>query len=407
MGKSRAVALLLWAGLGLAMPGCTTLGTLKQRAEQVNVISADYAAAAILYNILRATHAEPLQFVSLTAVTGHGTATANLGLPTFILGPLANKLYSFGPNGLSGSEADDFNVSVVDDPASFAALSRPIDPATIGYLINQYYNRDAILYLSVAKMEITYPDHTTKALFNEPLISTTANRFVLSSEFMAFVYQLQLYLNEGLTALVDQSYVPQPNRTGNALFCFDPESEASDQIGIQADNPLQGLYGTPFTNTCIGKQDALNTSTAQNTITPSANTRAATGQSGGGGGNGNAKPNWSFEDPFHNQVHIYTRSVYGIYRYLGQLVRVSEKGGWVGFDDAPEGVFNGGPLFDLIMLNHDYQGCWVSNEYEGKNWCVPQNTNESKRTFQLLHELFELYAAPSNQTVTPTVRTTP
>src|SRR5271163_1027557 len=116
------------------MPSCTTLGTLEQRAEQLNLISAIYAASAILYNILRATHAEPLQFVSLTAVTGHGTATANLGLPSVVIGPLVNKLYTFGSNSLSGSVSDDFNVSVVDDPASFAALSRPVDPATMGYL---------------------------------------------------------------------------------------------------------------------------------------------------------------------------------------------------------------------------------------------------------------------------------
>ena len=79
VGKFRAVAVVLWIGFGFTLPGCTTFGTLQQRAEQVNVISANYAASAILYNILRATYAEPLQFVSLTAVTGHGTATASLG----------------------------------------------------------------------------------------------------------------------------------------------------------------------------------------------------------------------------------------------------------------------------------------------------------------------------------------
>ena len=50
--------------------GCDTLGSIDERAQTFNKVSADYAAAAILYNILRAKEAEPLHFVSLTGVVG-------------------------------------------------------------------------------------------------------------------------------------------------------------------------------------------------------------------------------------------------------------------------------------------------------------------------------------------------
>ena len=85
--------------------GCDTLGSIDERAQTFNKVSADYAAAAILYNILRAKEAEPLHFVSLTGVVGHNTLTASLGLPTFEFGPdktETQRLFLLGPTLVGG-----------------------------------------------------------------------------------------------------------------------------------------------------------------------------------------------------------------------------------------------------------------------------------------------------------------
>ena len=77
MGPLLAAIATLW--------GCDTIGSISDRAQAFNKVTADYSAATILYNILRAKEAEQLVFVALTSVTGHNTLTANLGLPTFVV----------------------------------------------------------------------------------------------------------------------------------------------------------------------------------------------------------------------------------------------------------------------------------------------------------------------------------
>src|ERR1700734_847022 len=66
---------------------CATLGSIEQRTEEVNKLSGNYIPTAILLNVARASQAEPINFASITAVTGHDTLSVNIGLPTIILGP--------------------------------------------------------------------------------------------------------------------------------------------------------------------------------------------------------------------------------------------------------------------------------------------------------------------------------
>src|SRR5580704_12824265 len=96
------------------MIGCSTLGSVQSRSEEMNKISASYSNDAILYNILRAKDVEPLNFSTLTAFTGHGQAGASVGLPTFIIGPgrtPAQNLFIFGSNSINFQESTDFNTS--------------------------------------------------------------------------------------------------------------------------------------------------------------------------------------------------------------------------------------------------------------------------------------------------------
>jgi hypothetical protein len=149
--------LLLCGWIILWLSACSTVGAIEDRAESVNGATAEYQARAILYNILRASEAEPLNFVSLTGVTGHNTFSAGIGLPTIIIGPgrtPPQNLFLFGPNTIGGSVSNDFNVNVVDDPTSLAALLRPTDPATIGFLINENYSVRDVLFMFISTIEL-------------------------------------------------------------------------------------------------------------------------------------------------------------------------------------------------------------------------------------------------------------
>jgi hypothetical protein len=108
---------------------------------------------------------------------------------------------------------------------------------------------------------------------------------------------------------------------------------------------------------------------------------------------------------------IQTRSLYGAYRYLGEILLIPNQLSELLRTDENlakmKEIFTGVPSTDLVYINHDITGCWVSVAYEGERWCVPMTAVGTKRTFEILHALFHLYAAPSNEPVTPTVWVTP
>jgi hypothetical protein len=422
-----------WRRLGasalcLLFASCGTLGSVENRAEVINKLTATYAASAVFFNILRSRNAEPLNFISLTGVTGHDTASLSIGLPTIIIGPgrtSADHLFRFGPNMIGASESDDFNVNRVDDPASYAALSRPADPATIGYFINQFFiNRDQIFFLFLSKIQIV--DKVGKIIreyYNEPWVfDLDSNRFVLFDGFEnGFLKVMKYYLDAGLTASVDQTYVPGGKST-KAMFCFEPNRPDVPQ-GTGAGN----VCTTPDEKNSQGKKLA--------TVSKSSK-RAPSGDSGAAEKNvvvqgkiaisgqvqfstsdrpDTAEINWSFDDPDPSnkggKVHVYTRSVFAMYRYLGEILNLRESGELDRLRHPalfyPGSIFAGTPQTEMLHVTHDVIGCWSNVDYDGRQWCVPNDALATKRTFAILHQLFELYASPSNQPATPTVRTTP
>jgi hypothetical protein len=116
-----------------------------------------------------------MNFVAMTGTTGHGTLTANEGLPSIIVGPgtilapVSKRTYTFGPNTLSESASNDFNVSVLDDPASYAALMTPLEIATIAFFLQEQLPRNLLLPLFISRIRII-PDGTTKIYEFDPSI---------------------------------------------------------------------------------------------------------------------------------------------------------------------------------------------------------------------------------------------
>jgi hypothetical protein len=131
-----------------------------------------------------------MNFVVMTGTTGHGTLTGNEGLPTFIVGPgtpaapVNARNFVFGPNTLSESASNDFNVSVLDDPQSYAALMTPVDIGTIAFFFQEQLSRPLLLPLFVNQMRVIPDGGATAYQFNsnwrvpEPATLSTAERGV-------------------------------------------------------------------------------------------------------------------------------------------------------------------------------------------------------------------------------------
>lgn len=392
------------------LSGCETIGTVDSRAQKVNRVTATYSAEGILYNIVRAKEAEPLNFVTIGALTGHNTINAGLGLPTIVEGPgraASQKTFSFGPNPLSASESSDYTFSVMNDPQSYAALLRPVDTATLGFLLNMYYNRDTVFFLFVSRIQITDKDNKTTVYDNEPYgYNGQTHRYGAESSFVGGFYQ-QMYhyiINQHLGVVVDPTFVPAYTAIGNARLCLD-DRENAFYLPSKAPPAPQNASRT----LC---------SKAENTIydlpyqtKDQAQSRAA-GQQPGQSADTLALPQtltpqklFSFVDDEGNTVRVFTRSVLGAYRYLGLILRMQEADRSA-LQDSQDNIFFNSPDVGFLYVTHAQEDCWTSISYANQDWCVPNDARETKRTFALLHQLFELYTSGKDQQVTPTVRLT-
>lgn len=410
-GSVRRLARLAGFLSSLLMSSCNTVGSVESRAENINKMMATYASSAILYNVLRAANAEPLQFVSLATLTGHDTASASIGLPTIVIGAgqtPAQRLFLFGPNSISGSESNDFTNSAIDDPQSYAALLRPVDPATIGFFIAQGYTQGMVLFLFISRIRVyDAGNHLLHDYYEEPvpslgLIDSCTNTPAKPSQSFnilnpcykeRFFLPLDTYINEGLTVKVDPTYVPQPNKQGNAIFCF-------DEKWIDTNNPIahDTCSQTQLPKISTSAATAPQRVTHVNQLTIVMQTQTPT--------EAQPKPNFTFTDLQGHKVEIETRSVYGAYRFLGELAHVMETVPNVD-SEKMEFLFTQPHSSQILVLTHDLTGCWTSVMYEGRHWCIPSDAILTKRVFALLHELYELYATPSTQPATQTVRVTP
>jgi hypothetical protein len=408
----------------LFLSGCTLVGSIEERAESVNVASGTYASAAILYNVVRASEAEPLDFVSLTGVTGHDTAMVGIGLPTIIVGPGRNSqehLFMFGPNTVGASTSNDFNISVVDDPASQAALLQPVDPATLGFFLNQGYDARLVFFLLISKMQgvgrttgrvlWTYDNEPFGYL--EPADGCSYSGYGPNCRWPREFYRQLDTLTEqySLSVQVDPTFVPARGASGKARFCFSPKTPGTIPFtdlcrpALVSEKPSKDTPAQTVNGSIKRATDRRNSFAIEGEIMPAEKEEAAA-------------PSFSFSSPAQPNVdvYVYTRSVYGAYRFLGELLNVQED------PRSTEAIFSQlrskeAPR-DLLFLpaseteaprmlsvTHAHFGCWANVDYGGAHWCVPQEAFGTKRTFQILHQLFRLFAAPSNAPVTSTVRT--
>lgn len=327
----------------------------------------------------------------LTGVTGHNSLTLSLGLPTFVLGPdqIQNqRSFVFGPNAISGTNSNDFNVNIIDDPKSYASLLAPVDPAALGFLINSGYNPAKILFLFVSRIQI-FRDGIKYEDLNQELTTYVDGKHVFNESYKKFYDRLAQYIDQGLIIKVNPTFVPGVNNATHVILCFDKKWADPRRYRTLYDDKRD------IKNMCY--QNPRNEPQPISATSPSKDQSFET--------------NYRFTDQENSIVEIQTRSLFGAYRYLGQIAAV--RGQLVELSrvrtDLGEmkQLHTGFASDVLLYINHDKTGCWVSVTYQEEQWCVPSAAVGTKQTFAILHALFHLFAAPSEQPVTPTVRITP
>jgi hypothetical protein len=371
--------------------------------------------------------------------------------------------WTFGPNTLSESASNDFTVSVLDDPQSYGALMTPLDPAMMGFFFGRKWPMSLLLPIFVnrvryipagsnvayefqsneidpkfvfcpsynapwqcenKKWRINDPNNTPKL---EQCRSHDAHCFSPIMILFSYLFLKGLVIDVPAGAVpgtpsaaricYDALYNNIPTRTFDNLLRHDfglTEQEFlatfHDAFGPLSRPKLSGTIGcdNPKTRWLQASNPQTGGTTLSTATTPSSlciNGACAASKSSAGE-SANPQPMYQFADSTGTGIFQFsTRSTWGIYQFLGDLVREEQSG------VAPEVL---GPAFAddhnlFTVLENGTAECFTSVMYSAVNYCVPKDRPNTKMILSLLHELSNLYEKPNNtqQPNSGTVRVTP
>ena len=396
--KGSAAAFCSLIVVGLSVSGCfgiNPVDEVEDRSTTMNATSSDYVSLSIFDNIIKASRFEPLNFVSLTSFTGHNTL--NMGLPSFNT-PLTSP-FAFDSTTLSGQLATDFQVSVLDDPGSYSALLQPSNPATIGLFIKAGYPRELIFILFVDYLTVHNVDNTTSLYYNLPeetAGSTSKHKCFQGTDdvvtsFDKTLCKIEHYVESGLTVDVDSDSSPQSSVIPSYNLCFDkllplPDTDVRGYRRVPFDQPpLQGMpkCGAPPVKIQGANQEGW-TRPQSSDPTPMKGAEAHV-----------PRPFYVIHQDDGAKVEIHTRSVLGVYQFLGELVKYHFDVKLRHADTVDTG---------LLEVNGD-GNCYVSTKVAGANYCVPNEAVNTKKIFSLLRQITAILVRPSNNMATQTTRT--
>jgi hypothetical protein len=433
----------------MCVAGCATFPPEDGRVGEINKSAGSYADQAILLNVIRAERYEPLSFVTVTGLDGTNSLQGSLGFGGFTLGPhpvTVMRDFLLGPDSISRTGSNTFHVSVVDDPASYVALMSPVTPATTAFFINQGYPRELLFFLMVDHLRKTTPGPDG----GPAKVEVFRNDPSQPEEFGKFIGEMSTMLARGLTAEIDVTSVPSGRAMPKSALCFDASLPPPAFLNEAAGRP-------PADEPC---KDAKWIEADQSSSAVSGGAAGSGAQSGKGGSptpggdassaspplisasdgslwvwlsDGNkvrhltpGKPPEDFVIPAPKAptppkpsapltsfplnaaggvtYEVYTRSVFGIYAYLGALGRGNGDRRTDIDNLLPKDGSNYGGILNIIERGTT---CFTQISYEDRNYCVPSDANNTKFVFNLLHQLQELNTAPSNAPTTLTVTTIP
>jgi hypothetical protein len=421
----------LVAGVLLAgtLGACAAVdATVAPRYDTVSRSIAQARNESILLNIVRASHDYPLSFSTVSQVIPQMTNTTTLGMPSFLAGPnpkcvpIATCLavpaspgrdVIFGnSNNLSDTVAvqTQFTLSTQETKDFYNALLRPVDLYILKFFIRQGYSRELLFWLFMDSVDVTIGKHALGFQFNPPYDYGCPQEDPRKRCFREWT---ELATITGLS--VDEHTEVKGGGGGDggggapkgkgggggttvSRFCFDDVLGARGRNAMEQASPgrlheLMAKYVDP------GALQALSPKC------------------------GSPWPNQNSEEAaadtlrFHVgplQFDILPRSAYGIYQFLGRLLRQSSSGAelvvpdYIRVDEVrPElsTVREDRKLLNVVF-NQSNSGCFAETHFVDGYYCVPEDGSaNTKRIFGLLAQLLALQTSASDLAITPTVHT--
>lgn len=419
----------LFAGL---LSACAVVDPVDHRYDTVARSLSKARNEAIFLNLVRASHDYPLSFTTIANVTPTMTNTTSLGLPSFLEGPGAAGFlvkgatttattfptnspfrdFIFSNTTASNSTAvgTNFNISTQETGAFYDGFLKPVDLQTLAYFIRQGYPRELLFWLFTDSFEVSSPKGILGYRYNPP---DSLGCDPHDPRRRCFVDWVHIATFSGLT--VEEKTVEKPPGRGGgngggsssgsgkpirytyARFCFNKiQAEQATELVPQAlvlqskknlDLPLNALYDE--THRCGGKWDPeADSDKAQPDILP-----------------------LEF-GPI--KFRIIPRSAYGVFEFLGQLMKLERENYVPDANLVPPGrsdvanspilaTIHKDPHLMTVVQNIGGE-CFVHTWFNDGDYCVPEEATTTKRVFGLLAQLIAIQTATSDLSITPIVR---
>jgi hypothetical protein len=402
--------------LGGTLSACGLIdSTVAPRYDTVSRSIAVARNESILLNIVRASHDYPLSFSTVSQVIPQMSNTTTIGSPQFLVGPNprcipAPTCIALPPSpvrdvifGNSNNASDNiaiqtqFTLSTQETKDFYNALLRPVDLYVLNFFIRQGYSRELLFWLFLDSVEVTITNRVTLGFqFNPPYDYGCPRQDPRRRCFREWV---ELATATGLS--VDQHTEKEGGRSETfSRFCFDAVLAQRGRRAMELATPgrlqfildkyvdpgaLQALSpkcGSPWPKT---DKETATTDTLKFRV----------GQL---------------------QFSLLPRSAYGIYQFLGKLLRQSQGG--PEFDDSqiPDYVRPDELTPELSTVQEDKRLlnvvtgpanlCFAQTHFLDTSYCVPeQGSANTKRVFGLLAQLLALQTSAADLAITPTVHT--
>jgi hypothetical protein len=397
--------------LAAALAGCAAVdGSVAPRYDTLSRNFADARNQGILLNIVRAAHDYPLSFAAISQAIPSLANTTTFALPSFLAGP---KFCPAGPSSCtlssSGPQRDvvfgnntasnatniqtQFTLSTQETKDFYDALLRPVDLYILSYFIRQGYSRELLFWLFADSVQVfngrqaygyTYdPPYSLGCALNDP-------------HHHCFRDWAEIATITGLTV--------------EEISVFDKETKKKEVLSRFCFNPILAAEG----RSAMAKADPLRLDHLQAEYLPRIFPNELSPKCGSPWPS--AKLPGAASDTLEFSVgplkfRIVPRSAYGIYEFLGRLLRQQLRPNEI---DIPASVTQeqvlpqlstviGDPNILKIELNSPGP-CFVRTSFTDGEYCVPEEGAENTTNiFGLLAQLTALQTTASDLAITPVV----
>ena len=411
-----------------ALSACALVDPVDSRYDTIGRSLAKARNDAIFLNLVRASHSDPLNFLTIANVSPSMSNTTAFALPSFSEGPpncfagacgyamgIPGHAFGFGNNTASNNTAVSSNFSIATQETSgfYTGFLKPVDLEVVDYFVRQNYSRELLFWLFVDSVEIDLPGRQLISRYDPPK-DYGCNPKEKDPKARCFADFVLIAIGAGLT--IEEKTIIQP---GNAKD-DNSNNNTAGQAGSKAKttvlsrlcfNRVLGehaqremtLSGRPWSEIQTRYLDLR-----ESEFRPRCGDPWDLGKQENG-----PQPDYF---PFRVgpvQFKIIPRSAFGVFEFLGSVMKMQEQGlvpdpgvyiprpG----EAAPPKLWTTRDDENLITVLRDQNAdCFVYTWYRGANYCVPYRADTTKNIFSLLAQLIAIQTAATDLSITPVVR---